>query len=311
MQLPEVIYGNEAQKAALVRAVMQDTLCHAYLFYGEEGIGKKTLALWFARMILCQHPTENGGCGVCHACVEFAQDTHPDLYVAPYDKPLPVAAVREIRARCFVKPNEGRYNVIVIPQADRMESASFNALLKVLEEPPGNTVFLLTAADKSSTPPTITSRCIPVMLSLLPEETLRKALHERTNADESLIEQAVSYADGNLGKALSMLEDASYGKAVQTASAMYEALCQRKEYTFLMLCQTQIADKAQFGRVNEVLLLRLRKELLSGGKISGLKQQSLLGMLEFCRETALRLRKPYSMQLLTAGYAAGIFAQIE
>lgn len=310
MQLPEKIYGNRAQMDAMLRAVQHDTLCHAYLLYGEEGVGKKTLALWFAKLILCKHPTATGACGACSACAQFERDSHPDLFVAPYDKPLPVAAVREIRARSFVVPNEGRYNVFVIPQADRMESGSFNALLKVLEEPPGNTVFLLTAADKSTTPQTITSRCIPVMLSPLSEYECSAALHERTDASDARIRQAVQASGGLLGKALAMVNDAEYGEAAQTANEMYEAICARKEYQFLLLAQ-RLADKTAFMKVNAALIGRLRTELLSGGKVSGLSLSALYRMLLFCEQTEENLRRPYSMQLLTAGYAAGIFSRME
>lgn len=310
MPKTEKIYGNEAIQQAVLTAVQTDRLCHAYLLCGEEGIGKKTFALWMAQTILCSSPNPNGACQVCPSCIQVREDTHPDLYIAPDDKPLPVAAVREIRERSFIKPNAGKYNVFVIPKADRMESSSFNALLKVLEEPPGKTVFLLTAADISTTPQTISSRCVPVRLSKLSDEQMKIALQERTQQTSEQIVQAVSYADGNLGKALSVLEDEEYAKAVETANALYETLCKRKEYAFLQVVQSKIADKSAFLKVNEVLMHLLRREMLTGGKISGLKMSALLAILQFCQEMSQKLNRPYSMQLMTASYTAGIFSRI-
>lgn len=310
MQLPEIIYGNEKQRAALIRAIREDQLCHAYLFYGEAGIGKKTIANWFAKAILCHNPSEKGGCGNCHSCLMVENDSHPDLYLAPYEKPLPVAAVREIRQRSFVKPNGGKYNVFVIPQADRMEGPSFNALLKVLEEPPGNTVFLLTASDKSTTPQTISSRCIPIPVQHLNHAELMQLLSERTDADDTRREQAIRMADGNPGKALLMLTDEKQMAALKTASALYEALCQRKEYRFLQLLQQTVTDKNVFLQVNDLLKNKLHDELLGGGKVSGLKPVTLTGMIGCCQKMSDQLRKPFSLQLLTAGYTANLFSQI-
>ena len=311
MQLADKIYGNESVRDALLRAVHEDRLCHAYLFYGEEGIGKKTLASWFAKLILCESPHAEGACGHCQACRSVESETHPDLYIAPYDKPLPVAAVREIKQRSFVKPNSGRYNVFIIPQADRMEGPSFNALLKVLEEPPGNTVFLLTAADKATTPQTISSRCIPITVQTLHKSQLKDMLISRTDADEARIEQAIRIADGNPGKALRLLTDPEQIAALQTASALYEAICRRKEYVFLQLTQSKIGDKQKFILVNDLLKNKLHDELLSGGKISGLKISELSEMIRYCQKVSGMLRKPFSMNLMSAGYAAGIFAQIK
>ncbi len=302
------IIGNEAVYRALFSARSSDTLCHAYLFYGVQGIGKKTAAAAFAKAILCEHPDQNGACGQCASCRMVENENHPDLYIAPHDKPLPVAAVREIKSRSFVKPNQGEFKVFIIPNADRMEGASYNALLKVLEEPPGNTVFLLTAADKATTPQTVTSRCIPVMLSTLNDAQMNTLLQQKTDASQEMIQKAVEYADGVPGRALSLLSDEQYVKAVGAANALYEALCKRNEYRFLSVLQTAVTDKTVFTKVNEALIGNLRHELLAGGKVSGIPVGVLLGLLECCKETAERLKRPFSLQLLTGSYAAALFA---
>ncbi len=308
MEVPKKIYGNEPQRKALIDAVLQERLFHAYLFYGADGLGKKSLARWLAAAILCEHPDENGCCGVCRACTQVKKDTHPDLLIAPYDKPLPVAAVREIRARSFVKPNGGRYNVFIIPQADRMESSSFNALLKVLEEPPGNTVFLLTAADKSTMPETISSRCAPVMLSPLSEDACKAAVKELIGADEETVRRAASFADGNLGQALSYCSDGKIRKAESASEELLEAMNNRREYEFLLRLTQSAADKEQFERINEALCRLLRRELLLEN--TSFSTEELLAVIGFCEETRLSLRRSFAIGILINSYTAGIFSRL-
>ncbi len=309
MEIPKKIYGNEPQRRALIDAVLQKRLFHAYLFYGEDGLGKKSLAKWFAAAILCEHPDENGCCGICKACMQMQRDTHPDLFIAPYDKPLPVAAVREIRERSFVKPNGGRYNVFIIPQADRMESSSFNALLKVLEEPPGNTVFLLTAADKSTVPETITSRCAPVMFSPLTDDACKAAVKELIGADEETISKAAAFADGNLGKALSYCSDGKVLEAGKISALLIQAMAERREYDFLLRLTQTASDKELLERINGALCSALRKELLRGsGRFT---TAELLSVIGFCEETGLSLRRPYAIGMLINSYTAGIFSKLD
>jgi DNA polymerase-3 subunit delta' len=154
--------------AALAR---RDRWPHALLITGRRGLGKRLLALHFARALLCESPLENGeACGVCPGCGYMRQGTHPDLQLiepVTYDdegNATPVDAigvdrVRELIAFSQLSPHRQRAKVALIAPAEAMNAAAANALLKTLEEPPPGTFLLLVSHRPERLPATILSRC--------------------------------------------------------------------------------------------------------------------------------------------------------
>jgi len=144
---------------------------HALLITGRRGLGKRLLALHFARALLCEAPLDSGdACGACLSCGYVGQGTHPDLQIlepVTYDdegNPTPVDAinvdrVRELIAFSQLSPHRQRAKVGLIAPADAMNAAAANALLKTLEEPPAGTFLLLVSHQPARLPPTIVSRC--------------------------------------------------------------------------------------------------------------------------------------------------------
>lgn len=156
------VYSNQALCKRLAAAVAGGHLCHAYLFYGSKGIGKKTLAREFARAILCRGEGDRP-CGMCSSCHKLLSGNHPDFY--SYEgktgaNAIHIDLIRELRSDAYIRPNDGDYKVYLLPGAEDMSVGAANALLKVLEEPPAHAVFLLTANNRDMVPLTIRSRCI-------------------------------------------------------------------------------------------------------------------------------------------------------
>src|ERR1043166_7950904 len=148
--------GNERVKAALKRMLVSDRLPGALLFTGEEGIGKKRFALEVARALNCRTPKG-------HEADEWTQiiwTDHPDvgLVVAP-KRVLRVEQMRQIEKEANFRPFEGKARVFLIDEADKLNDASANALLKVLEEPPRTSHLILITARPAMLLPTILSRC--------------------------------------------------------------------------------------------------------------------------------------------------------
>jgi DNA polymerase III subunit delta' len=145
---------------------------HALLITGRRGLGKRLLALHFARALLCESPRDTGeACGECVSCGYVCQGTHPDLQLiepVTYDdegNPTPadsigVDRVRELIAFSQLSPHRQRAKVGLIAPADAMNAAAANALLKTLEEPPAGTFLLLVSHQPARLPPTIVSRCL-------------------------------------------------------------------------------------------------------------------------------------------------------
>ncbi|HIV19874.1 MAG TPA: DNA polymerase III subunit [Candidatus Merdivicinus intestinigallinarum] len=208
---------------------------HAYLLCGAQGLGKKTLARIFAQALLC-----GGGpkpCGRCGACVKFLKNVHPDFSVVkkPGDKTaILVEQIRAMREDVFIRPNESDWRVVLIEDADDMNLAAANALLKVLEEPPPYAVFLLTAKSRRALPETIASRCVTLELFGVSAEEAAGWLRERFPGLEGKeLWRAVRYGGGNLGKSLAFLEQDSVRRGYEQALALAKALTARREFDVL------------------------------------------------------------------------------
>ena len=135
---------------------------HGIIIAGPKGIGKNQLASYLSQTLLCQSPQSNGPCGQCHSCQWFQSENHPDFYpVFPEGKSesIKVDAIRELCRSLVFTSHAGGFKVGLIHSAERMNLNAANSLLKSLEEPTPNTVFILVANQASQLPATIRSRC--------------------------------------------------------------------------------------------------------------------------------------------------------
>lgn len=173
----ESLLGNARLKENLTGAVRRGRISHFYLISGPEGGGKRTLARLLAAAALCRE--EDKPCMRCNACRKVMADTHPDVIAVtdPEHKAVAVKKIREARDSVFIRPNEGEKKVYIFPQEMGIEGQ--NALLKILEEPPGYGVFLLLSTNPEALLPTIRSRCTELSLQALSPMELDKALAAR------------------------------------------------------------------------------------------------------------------------------------
>ena len=201
----ETLLGNERLKENLTGSLRRGHISHFYLISGPEGSGKHTLARLLAAAILCG--SQQQGCGSCSACRKVLEGNHPDFITVtdPEHKNIAVKIVRQIRDDVFIRPNEAEHKIYLFAQDLGTEGQ--NALLKVLEEPPKYGVFLLLTDNPEKILPTVRSRCTELVLSALPEETLRAALRQRfpeTTVDD--VTAAINRSGGFLGQAVKLLE---------------------------------------------------------------------------------------------------------
>lgn len=161
------LIGHERPTAVLKAALAHDRVAHAYLFYGEAGIGKRQVAIRFAQAINCDtEPAPDGpdACGACRSCRQIERLTHPDclLIVPDPDQANPqikIERIRELDQQLIYRPLIGRRKVCLIDEADRMTIGATNALLKTLEEPPDHSLLVLISSRPYALPATIRSRC--------------------------------------------------------------------------------------------------------------------------------------------------------
>lgn len=196
------IWGHDQIRQRLQRALQSGELSHAYLFVGPEGVGKRFTATTFAKALCCPQSVADS-CDRCSICRRIDQGTYPDLIVVvPQGEVMKISQVRELRQMVALRPFEGTRKVIILDGADRLGTEAANALLKVLEEPPGVTTFLLIASQLKAILPTIVSRCQVVRFSPLPPHVLSTLLQERHNLPPAEAQLLTSLAQGSLGWAL-------------------------------------------------------------------------------------------------------------
>lgn len=160
------VRGQKPALALLQRALEQERVAHAYLFAGPAGVGKRTTARLFAQGLVCTG--EERPCGSCAACRRAAHGNHPDIHwIEPDGSSVRIEQVRELRRNAALRPYEARRKVFVLAGADAMTEQAQNALLKTLEEPPGEAVLILIADAPGRLRETILSRTQMVRFGLL------------------------------------------------------------------------------------------------------------------------------------------------
>ncbi|MDT5037782.1 MAG: polymerase subunit delta [Micromonosporaceae bacterium] len=181
-------------------------MTHAWLFTGPPGSGRSVAARAFAAALQC--PT--GGCGACQACRTTLGGTHADVrFVVPEGLTIGVGEMRALVLRAASSPTQGRWQVLMVEDADRLTEAAGNALLKAIEEPPPRTVFLLctpsTHPDDISV--TIRSRCRVVPLRQPPADAVAAVLRQRDGTDAETADWAAAAAQGHVGRARRLARD--------------------------------------------------------------------------------------------------------
>ncbi|MCG6937226.1 MAG: DNA polymerase III subunit gamma/tau [Gammaproteobacteria bacterium] len=207
------LVGQEHVQRALVNALNDDRLHHAYLFTGTRGVGKTTIARIFAKSLNCETGITSTPCGKCATCVEIAEGRYVDLIEVDAASRTGVDETRELLENVQYAPTRGRYKVYLIDEVHMFSKSSFNALLKTLEEPPPHVKFLLATTDPQKLPVTILSRCLQFNLKRLPVSLIISHLQHILTAENvehhvvalQLIAEA---ADGSMRDALSLLDQA-------------------------------------------------------------------------------------------------------
>ncbi len=198
------VVGHTAAKLSLQKAVEQGNINHSYLFTGPPAVGKFMVARAFAAAILCPE----GGCGVCNTCRRVLEEKHPDVTVVrPAGKNIPVETIRAVRLDSFKRPSEGDHRIYIIKNADRMWEEGASTLLKVLEEPPANVVFILVTASPGALLPTILSRCQEIRFANVPTDELTEYLVANKQVTPERADLIARLSGGVLGRALDWCDE--------------------------------------------------------------------------------------------------------
>ena len=220
----EEMVGQEHVLRALINALDNDRLHHAFLFTGTRGVGKTTIARILAKSLNCEQGMSSKPCGQCSTCREIDEGRFVDLIEVDAASRTKVDETRDLLDNVQYAPTRGRYKVYLIDEVHMFSNHSFNALLKTLEEPPPHVKFLLATTDPQKLPVTILSRCLQFNLRRLPTERIEAHLahilqEEGIASDATALHHLARAADGSMRDALSLLDQAiafGGGKVTET-----------------------------------------------------------------------------------------------
>ena len=221
--------GQEHVLRALINALNEERLHHAYLFTGTRGVGKTTIARILAKCLNCEQGVSARPCGECSACREISEGRFVDLIEVDAASRTKVEDTRELLDNVQYAPTRGRFKVYLIDEVHMLSTHSFNALLKTLEEPPDHVKFLLATTDPQKLPVTVLSRCLQFSLkNMTPERIvgyLQKVLEaENIGYEEPALWQLGRAAQGSMRDALSLTDQAiAYGEG-NVAGAQVNAM---------------------------------------------------------------------------------------
>ena len=208
------ILGHEKIIEQLKRFSVEKNFPHAIIFSGIEGIGKKKVAEVFSAALLCENLIDGEPCGVCPSCKLMAGKSHPDFYVVEPEetkttKNIKIGQIRNLQSQTALKPVQADRRIVIIDGAEFMRKEAANCLLKTLEEPISQTIFILVTANRAGLLMTVRSRCVTINFERLTEEEIKSELLRR-EIDLERAEKLSVISGGSLGRAIKLSESGGY-----------------------------------------------------------------------------------------------------
>ena len=272
------LLGQDHVSKALINAIHNQRLHHAYLFTGTRGVGKTTIARILAKCLNCETGVTSEPCGVCGVCQSIDSGRFIDLIEIDAASRTKVEDTRELLDNVPYAPTQGRYKVYLIDEVHMLSTHSFNALLKTLEEPPAHVKFLLATTDPQKLPITIISRCLQFVLRPLPQVALAEYLGTILNKEQisyepdalwqlsssakgsvrdalSLTDQAIAFGNGNVTDEVirQMLGLIDQADVIAILANIYQQNTQQLTQVIQLLREQVVDAKAVFDRLAETL----------------------------------------------------------
>ena len=301
MQFSE-IKGQEQAIHILHRAIETRHIAHAYLFTGPEGIGKKKTALALAQYLNCTSKSEQTmhSCGVCPSCIQAQNGSQPDIIVLePDGNSIKIEQIRALLSKVTLRNYDSAYKVVLINDAHLMTEQAANCLLKTLEEPTDNTVFLLITAQMQNLPITILSRCQQIQFQTLSPALIQELLQQMYPAQQSRIGLIAALSGGSMHTAEELLANEELSQARQDFYQLLAKLNTMRPAQIISWCEQWDKNKKmartllELGQLwyHDVLLsimhsdsrLTVNQDYLAELRIQQITPEHLLQILQYFR----------------------------
>lgn len=269
------LIGQPLATRVLRGAVASGRIGHAYLFLGPAGVGKRDAGRILAKALICESPPAPGeSCDRCRSCRKIDAGTHPDLLqVEPHGKQIRLPQITNrkeesekvghtpVRSFLALRPGEGKRKVVIIGQADLLNTEAANALLKSLEEPPDYAVLVLVSENPAGILPTIRSRCQPVSFPPAPLPLVAEALAAEGMPPEQA-QLLAALSGGAVGRARELVQDADLARRRMEMQQLLEGLANWDDGTLLERAEGLEKRKEEVPELLDLLLLWLRDALV-------------------------------------------------
>lgn len=306
------LYSKDNATELIGSMISHDRLSHSFIVCGEKGIGKRTLSKHLAMQILCESGSGEA-CGVCKSCRMAENSAHPDLItLSPSGKSGNFRAddLRPLISDASITPNEGVYKVYILPEIDKALPAAQNVLLKIVEEPPLNVVFIMTASSKEGILQTILSRSIIINVPPASKDLCIRAVCDAGYSYEEAV-SAFELMGGNIGACLELLSSDQDDLPFESVKSIASALVKGDEYLLAKELSALDRDKAFALQAISLLESVIRDALLSKSgcelvsickdeaRILGenIRQSGLLRMYESIGEAINKINRNANIQL--------------
>ncbi|HNS26120.1 MAG TPA: DNA polymerase III subunit gamma/tau, partial [Methanobacteriaceae archaeon] len=226
----EDIVGQNHITQTLKNAIKMNRIAHAYLFSGPRGVGKTTTARIFAKALNCEKGPTETPCGQCSRCIRISQGQSLDVLEIDGASNRGIEEIRELRSKIGFAPAEGKYKIYIIDEVHMLTDPAFNALLKTLEEPPSQVLFIFATTAPYKVPNTILSRCQSFNFRRISIEEMVEKLkkitdEEKINIDSSSLRLIAESATGSMRDAESILDQViAYSENKVTAQEVRDIL---------------------------------------------------------------------------------------
>lgn len=207
----EDVVGQKVIVKTLCNAIMHNKITHAYLFAGPRGTGKTSIAKIFAKTINCEHLSNLIPCDQCISCEQFNNKQTVDIIEIDAASNNGVEEIREIKNKVNLVPTNGKYKVYIIDEVHMLTTAAFNAMLKTLEEPPKNVIFILATTEPHKIPLTILSRCQRYDFKKLSNNEIVERLKyivnkEQITVEDGVLEMIADISNGGMRDSIGLLD---------------------------------------------------------------------------------------------------------